>query len=232
VVPEERGGIFPPGNVNVPRFFCRRLEHLFSERQFLYTNSEIYQRKFIFLPFLFCVELIDLLKGGVELNKNTLEDRFSAACRYVMDREPRGLQARICRETHTDPANLNAIVKKGRGTSEQLRRDIFQAIKRLADIPACTYDEFLEFGRWILEGNQPESWQSPQLLRNSRIGEIDADLLEAVVGAVEEYLDKTKKVVPARKKAALIVTLFNIFSRKYGARIDKSVVAELTELAG
>jgi hypothetical protein len=187
--------------------------------------------KFTFFPFLLCAELIELLKGGVYLKKNTLEEEFSAACRYVMEREPRGLQARICRETHTDPANLNAIVKKGRGTSEQLRRDIFQAIKRLTNIPVCTYDEFLEFGRWILDGNPSESWQSPLLLRNSRIGEIDSDLLEAVVEAVEEYLDKEKKVVPARKKAALIVTLFNIFSRKYGAKIDKSMVAELTELA-
>ena len=94
------------------------------------------------------------------MNIDTIEQAFGAAARFSESMVGRGFQARVSKESGVDSSNLNSIVKKDKGASERARRAIFKAILLLApELPARTYEDFLSFGQWLLDGNAPEDWK-------------------------------------------------------------------------
>lgn len=62
-------------------------------------------------------------------------------------------------------------------------------------------------------------------------GSIDSELLEAVIEAVEEYLEEVKGFLPSKKKAQLIVALYDLFFAKEERKVDKATVIQLVKLA-
>ena len=92
----------------------------------------------------------------------SIEKEFGAAMRFAEQKKGRGFQAAVSRISGADTSNLNSIVKRDKGASEQARRRIFRAVLSiLPDIPAKNYEDFLHLGRWILDGNEPEQWKPP-----------------------------------------------------------------------
>jgi hypothetical protein len=104
----------------------------------------------------------NVVKGETFMTKHTIEEVFSYVVLYAERVYGRGLQARIVDAIGINSSNLNSIVKKGKGTREPVRRGIVDAILRLIPMfPARTYDDFLDLGQWIIDGNSPEEWAPP-----------------------------------------------------------------------
>lgn len=92
----------------------------------------------------------------------TIERCFSASTSLAVDIGGRGFQAKICASTGIDSANLNRIIKKSGGCSEDMRRKVVVAVNSLIpDFPAKDYESFLSLGRWIIDGNSPDTWKPP-----------------------------------------------------------------------
>jgi len=89
----------------------------------------------------------------------TIERAFAAAMRYSESLHGRGFQIAICKTSGVDASNLNSIIKKDKGASEQVRRKIFEnTVELVPELPVIDYEDFLNLGRWILEGNSPDNY--------------------------------------------------------------------------
>lgn len=80
---------------------------------------------------------------------------------------------------------------------------------------------------WLLTGEGPmkrgdTSGTSPPL---------DEELLQAVLEAVEEYLDQVKGRLKPAKKAQLVAALYDIFCGEEEKAVDKATVIRLVKLA-
>lgn len=131
----------------------------------------------------------------------SIEQEFGAAICFANDVAGRGFQAAVSKSTGIDSANLNRMIKKGGGCSEDRRRRIVSATSRIIPgFPAKAYDEFLSLGRWILDGNNPEDWKPPVR------GEISAKLpaFKATVGATSTEPSNISPGPPNQKKIPVI----------------------------
>jgi len=83
--------------------------------------------------------------------RREVERQFHAAFSWIVREGERGIQAKIAREIGVEPSYINRIASGDRPGSEEVRRMI-------ADSLGYTYEQILDLGRWILEGNNPAMW--------------------------------------------------------------------------
>jgi len=89
----------------------------------------------------------------------TIESRFGAAARFAKQVYGRGFQAEIAKTCGVKTSHISEVINKDKGASEGLRRKILHEIFLLVPtVPAKTYEDFLNFGSWILAGHDPEQW--------------------------------------------------------------------------
>lgn len=131
----------------------------------------------------------------------TISEKFSAAFAFAERHVKRGFQAKVAIATGADPANISSMKRTGKGFSEELRREIVKAVVFLIpDFPAKTYEDFLEVGRWILDGHDPEEWVAPVR------GEIQAKLptIKATAEANNEQASNISPAPPSIKKIPIV----------------------------
>ena len=94
--------------------------------------------------------------------KTTIEQRFAEGLRYAEKTfgKKRGFQARLSDMTGVRGPNINDVLRRDKGVSEQRRRAMFHAALELVpSLPPKGYDDFLAFGQHLLDGNAPEDWK-------------------------------------------------------------------------
>ncbi len=92
---------------------------------------------------------------------SSINEAFGAAFSFSLKGKARGTQAKIAEEAGVDPANVSAMKRYGKGSSEEVRRIVFLKLLELCpDIPTKTYEDFLSLGRWILDKNDPDKWKA------------------------------------------------------------------------
>jgi len=140
----------------------------------------------------------------------TIEQKLSSALSYCCKIEERGFQAKLAREIGVPSGYISGAISCTRGFSEENRRKMVDAvIKLIPDFPAKTYDDFLGFGQWLLDGQEAKDWRSTRvraattlpilpgqaLTKHTRPGTITVEAEGgAVVGGPVEY--STTKVYP------------------------------------
>jgi len=88
-----------------------------------------------------------MVKEEMFMDEITLEKAFSEALGIVSELHGWGFQAKVCKITGVDSSNLNSIIRRGKGTKESTRREIFEAVKKLVpQASEWSYDGFLEMG--------------------------------------------------------------------------------------
>lgn len=92
----------------------------------------------------------------------SIERAFSAALNFAKDAYGKKFQARVCEISGAHPPNLSAMLNRGGGCSEELRRKIIDAVAQLLpEFPARDYESFLALGEWLGEGNHFADWRPP-----------------------------------------------------------------------
>lgn len=85
--------------------------------------------------------------------KTTIEQRFGALMRFVVDRGKKGLQAKISKEVGIQTSNLSEIIHKDKGTHEDIRRRVYEAACSLSGVfQNIPYHAALSFGQLLLDG--------------------------------------------------------------------------------
>lgn len=131
----------------------------------------------------------------------SIEQELGAAICFASEVSGRGFQAAVSKSTGIDSANLNRMIKKGGGCSEDMRRRIVSATSKIIpDFPAKTYEDFLALGRWILDGNNPEEWVVPVR------GEVSANIpaIKAALVVSGEQSPNISPAPPSTKKIPIV----------------------------
>lgn len=90
-----------------------------------------------------------------------INELFGAAFFYCLEKAKRGVQAKIAADTGVDPSMLSAMKRRGKGSSEDVRRTVFAKLLELSPkLPTKNYEEFLSLGQWIIDGKNPGEWSS------------------------------------------------------------------------
>lgn len=128
------------------------------------------------------------------------------------------------------------------------KREIFQNSPQVFDIfPELSPEEFRQWGKsalaWLERTKEwylSKGWKKGKLagegdMRRGK-GEaaaapLDEELLEAVVEAVEEYLDQVKGRLKPDKKAKLVAALYDMYYADEEKAVDKATVIRLVKLA-
>ena len=99
--------------------------------------------------------------------ETTIEQQFSEALRWA-EREfgkKIGFQAKLSLLTGIKSPNINELLRKDKGVSEPRRRRLFDAAKSLVPaLPPGSYDQFIDFGRWLKEGKRAEDWCPSEII--------------------------------------------------------------------
>ena len=95
----------------------------------------------------------------------TIEQRFNAALAWCCKKGKRGFKARLAKYLDIPSGYISGAISGDRGFSEINRRKIVDAISSLLpNCPVKSYEDFLGFGHWILDDNDPDKWKSATLL--------------------------------------------------------------------
>lgn len=89
-----------------------------------------------------------------------IEQQFSEALRQSEREYGRGFQVRVAEISGVQKSTINKVLKRAEGCSEQSRKSMLLAVlKLLPSFPAKTYDDFLDFGQWLLDKKPAEEWR-------------------------------------------------------------------------
>jgi hypothetical protein len=122
-----------------------------------------------------------------------------------------------------------AVRKWLRGESEPAVRDVRGVCER------CRVNvEWLVSGRGRREAGSPYLQESPPDYRNREtpgpfLGALDTELLEAIIRAVDEAAAAGEPMLPAKKRALLVATLYGLF--RESGKADPETVTRLVRLA-
>ena len=81
---------------------------------------------------------------------------------------------------------------------------------------------------WLASGEGPKKQGDTAITTG---GALHEELLQAVMEAVEGYLDEIDGHLPAKKKAQLVAALYDLFSDDEEQKVDKATVIRLVKLA-
>lgn len=131
----------------------------------------------------------------------SIEKAFSAALNFARNAYGKKFQARVCEISGAHPPNLSAILNRGGGCSEELRRKIIDAVAQLLpEFPARDYESFLNLGEWLGEGKHFADWKPPVR------GEISAKFpaFKATVGATSTEPSNISPAPPSIKRIPIV----------------------------
>lgn len=131
----------------------------------------------------------------------SIEKAFSAALNFARNACGKKFQARVCEISGAHPPNLSAILNRGGGCSEELRRKIIDAVAQLLpEFPARDYESFLNLGEWLSEGKHFADWRPP--VRGEIVANIPA--FRATAGATTEHSSNISPGPPIQKKIPVV----------------------------